>query len=116
MGKGKGIVLIILGLGLATIYTLGTLVDLIFFDFIWLDWKLFIVIPIWLIVFIISLIIIFIGALSFSKTSMMEKMFEKMFTGAGKVAEGTSEGDFKIEDFDDCKMFKFFTQKMKSKA
>lgn len=81
-----------------------------------LDWKLFIVIPIWLIVFIITLIIIFIGALSFSKTSMMEKMFEKMFTGAGKVAEGTSEGDFKIEDFDDCKMFKFFTQKMKSKA
>lgn len=98
MGKGTGIVLIIIGLGLATIYTLGTLVDLAI-DITWLDWRLFIAIPIWLIVVIISLIMIFIGASSFSKASMGEKMFEKMFekkfekkfAEAGKVAEGTSD-------------------------
>lgn len=94
MGKGKGIVLIIIGLVLATIYTLGTLIDLVFFDFTWLDWKLFIVIPIWLIVIIISLIIIFIGALSFSKTSMMEKMFQSMFKDVEKTA---AESGFDFE-------------------
>ena len=90
MGKGTGVVLILIGIGLATIYTLGTLVDLAI-DITWLDWRLFIAIPIWLIVIIISLIMIFIGAASFSKSSMTEKMFEKMFAEAGKVAEGTSE-------------------------
>ena len=96
MGKGTGVVLIIIGIGLATIYTMGTLIDLIFFDFSWLDWRLFIVIPIWLIVFIFSLIMIFIGSLSFSKKSMMEKMFTKMFekkfaeAEAGKVEEEIS--------------------------
>jgi hypothetical protein len=98
MGKGTGVVLILIGIGLATIYTLGTLVDLAI-DITWLDWRLFIAIPIWLIVIIISLIMIFIGASSFSKSSMGEKMFEKMFekkfdkkfAEAGKVAEETSE-------------------------
>ena len=98
MGKGTGVVLILIGIGLATIYTLGTLVDLAI-DITWLDWRLFIAIPIWLIVIIISLIMIFIGASSFSKSSMGEKMFEKMFekkfekkfAETGKVAEETSE-------------------------
>jgi len=98
MGKGTGVVLILIGIGLATIYTLGTLVDLAI-DITWLDWRLFIAIPIWLIVIIISLIMIFIGVSSFSKSSMGEKMFEKMFekkfdkkfAEAGKVAEETSE-------------------------
>ena len=93
MGKGKGIVLIIIGLGLATIYTMGTLIDLAF-DITWLDWRLFIAIPIWLIVILISLIMIFIGALSFSKTSMMEKMFQSMFKDVEKTA---AESGFDFE-------------------
>lgn len=111
MGKGKGIFLIIFGLGLVTIFTLGALVDLLI-DISWLDWRLFVVIPIWLIAVIISLIIIFIGALSFSKTSM----FEKMFAEVGKIAEGNGEGEFNIEEFDDCPMFKLFTKKAQTDA
>ena len=115
MGKGKGIFLIIIGLGLATIFTLGALVDLLI-DIPWLDWRLFVAIPIWLIAVIISLIMIFIGALSFSKTSMFEKMFEKMFAEVGKIAEGSEEVEFKLEDFDDCPMFKLFTKKAQKDA
>lgn len=80
-------------------------------DIPWLDWRFFVAIPIWLIIVILSLIIIFIGALSFSKTSMFEKMFEKMFAEVGKIAEGSGEGEFNIEEFDDCPMFKLFTKK-----
>jgi hypothetical protein len=114
MGKGKGLFLIIFGLGLGTIFTLGTLVDLII-DIPWLDWRFFVVIPIWLIFIIISLILIFIGALSFSKTSMMEKMFQKMFSGVEKIAAESDDDSISAEKFDECPMFKLFT-KEKSKT
>jgi len=113
MGKVKGIFLIIFGLGLATIFTLGALVDVLI-DIPWLDWRLFVAITIWLIVVIISLVIIFFGVLSLSKKSLFEKMFEKMFAEVGKIAEKSGEGQFNIEDFDDCPMFKLFTQKSKT--
>ncbi len=92
MGKGKGLLLIIIGIGLATLFTLGALVDVIV-DLPWLDWRFFVAIPIWLIFIIISLILIFIGVLSISKTSMMEKMFQSMFKDVEKIA-GESGFDF----------------------
>ncbi|MFX1488373.1 MAG: hypothetical protein ACFFBI_04445 [Promethearchaeota archaeon] len=109
MGKVTGIFLIIFGLGIATIFTLGALVDVLI-DIPWLNWELFVAIPIWLIFLIISLILIFMGALSFSKKSMIEKMFEKMFSEVGKIAEGSEEGKVNLEEFDDCPMFKLFTK------
>jgi hypothetical protein len=79
MAKDKliGALVIILGLGIAVIYTMGSILDLLF-DTIWanpnwdswtriiggidwLDWKLFTVLPIWLLVILISVIAIWIG-------------------------------------------------------
>ncbi|MFW9896352.1 MAG: hypothetical protein ACFFDB_12095 [Promethearchaeota archaeon] len=78
MAKDKviGALVIILGLGIAVIYTMGSIIDLLF-DTIWanpnwdswsrilgidwLDWKLFTVAPIWLLVILISVIAIWIG-------------------------------------------------------
>ncbi|MHA1933212.1 MAG: hypothetical protein ACW96X_11760 [Promethearchaeota archaeon] len=78
MAKDKviGALVIILGLGIAVIYTMGSILDLLF-DTIWanpdwdnwsnilgidwLDWKLFTVLPIWLLVVLISIIAIWIG-------------------------------------------------------
>jgi hypothetical protein len=73
MGKLKKLVGITAGVLIAIIYTLGSIVDLLFDTGIdWLDWKLFVVLPIWLIVIIISLIIIIF---SFSGSSGSTKMF-----------------------------------------
>ncbi len=78
MAKDKiiGLVIMIVGILIAIIYTLGSVVDL-FFDTIgnnpnWdvafrifgldlLDWKLFVVAPMWLLVILISIIAIWIG-------------------------------------------------------
>ncbi|MHA2182762.1 MAG: hypothetical protein ACXAAH_15185 [Promethearchaeota archaeon] len=78
MAKDKviGALVIILGLGIAVIYTMGSIIDLLFdtiwanpdwdswsriLDIDWLDWKLFTVLPIWLLVVLISIIAIWIG-------------------------------------------------------
>ena len=92
MGKGKGLLIIIIGIGLATLFTLGAFIDVIF-DLPWLDWRFFVAIPIWLIFIIISLTLIFVGALSFSKVNMMERMFQSMFKDVEKTA-GESGFDF----------------------
>jgi hypothetical protein len=67
---------IIVGLGIAVIYTMGSILDLLFetvwnnptwdsWSWIagidWLDWKLFVVAPLWLLVLLISIIAIWIG-------------------------------------------------------
>jgi len=66
----------IVGLGIAVIYTMGSIVDLLFntiwdnpdwdswsriFEIDWLNWKLFVVAPMWLLVLLISIIAIWIG-------------------------------------------------------
>jgi hypothetical protein len=78
MAKDKviGALVIILGLAIAVIYTMGSIIDLLFdtiwanpnwdswsniFGIDWLDWKLFTVAPIWLLVILISIIAIWIG-------------------------------------------------------
>ena len=95
MGKGKGLFLIIFGLGLATLFTLGAFIDVIF-DLPWIDWRFFVAIPIWLIFVIISLILICVGVISFNKISMMERMFQSMFKDVEKTAE---ESGFEFETF-----------------
>ena len=93
MGKGKGLILIIFGLGFVALFTWGVLIDVI------LDgnlWRYFVAIPIWLIVVIISLILIFVGVLSFSSTNMMEKMFRSMFKEVENVA---TDSNFDFETF-----------------
>jgi len=89
------LLLIIIGLGLATLFTLGAFIDVIF-DLPWLDWKFFVAIPIWIIFIINSLILIFVGVLSFSKPNMMEKMFQSMFKGVEQVAV---DSGFEFETF-----------------
>ena len=82
MAKDKviGALVIILGLGIAIIYTMGSIVDLFMMSSLggnnangldltsrWLggidlfSWELFIVLPIWLLVILISIIAIWIG-------------------------------------------------------
>jgi len=78
MAKDKiiGAIVLILGILIAIIYTMGSLLDLIFEEFMnnyaWdnifrifevdlLNWKLFVVLPIWLIVILICIIAIWIG-------------------------------------------------------
>jgi hypothetical protein len=62
MGKLKKLVGLTVGVLIALIYTLGSIVDLIFDTGIaWLDWRLFVVLPVWLVIIIISLLIIVIS-------------------------------------------------------
>jgi len=68
----------IIGILIAIVYTMGSILDLLFttiwapntgewddwihlFDIDWLDWRLFVVLPMWLIVILISIIAIWIG-------------------------------------------------------
>lgn len=57
----------IVGLLIAVIYTMGSVLDLwldlkfVLFDVDWLNWKIFVVGPIWLFVMLISIIAIWIG-------------------------------------------------------
>lgn len=77
MAKDKiiGAIVMIVGILIAVIYTMGSIVDL-YMDWIgnqtwdswarifgidWLDWKLFVVAPIWLLVILIAIIAIWIG-------------------------------------------------------
>ncbi|UCD02319.1 MAG: hypothetical protein JSV23_04725 [Promethearchaeota archaeon] len=78
MAKDKiiGAIVMIVGILIAVIYTMGSLVDLLmdelwnnpnwdlwsrFFGIDWLDWRLFVVAPIWLLVLLIAIIAIWIG-------------------------------------------------------
>jgi len=71
-----GLLVMILGIIIAIVYTMGSIVDLFFatlgqnpnwdaafqlFGIDWLDWRLFTVAPMWLIVILISIIAIWIG-------------------------------------------------------
>ena len=66
----------IVGILIAIIYTMGSIVDLLFdtiwdnpnwdelfniFSIDWLDWRLFVVAPLWLLVILIAIIAIWIG-------------------------------------------------------
>lgn len=57
----------IVGIAIAIIYTMGSVLDLWLdlkfelFDIDWLNWKIFVVGPIWLFVMLISIIAIWIG-------------------------------------------------------
>lgn len=57
----------IVGLAIAIIYTMGSVLDLWLdlkfelFEIDWLNWKIFVVGPIWLFVMLISIIAIWIG-------------------------------------------------------
>jgi len=58
---------VIVGLLIAVVYTMGSILDLwldlkfVLFDIDWLNWKIFVVGPIWLFVMLISIIAIWIG-------------------------------------------------------
>jgi len=79
MAKDKiiGAIVMVVGILIAIVYTMGSIIDLLF-DTIWanpnwdswtriignidwLDWKLFTVLPLWLLVVLISIIAIWIG-------------------------------------------------------
>lgn len=79
MAKDKviGAIVMIVGILIAIIYTMGSLVDLLFDtiwdnpnwdewtrligDVDWMDWRLFVVAPMWLLIILISIIAIWIG-------------------------------------------------------
>ena len=78
MAKDKviGAIVMIVGILIAIVYTMGSIIDLLFdtvwsnpnwdswtniLDIDWLDWKLFVVLPLWLLVILISIIAIWIG-------------------------------------------------------
>ena len=79
MAKDKviGAIVMIVGILIAIVYTMGSLVDLLFDtiwdnpnwdewtrligDVDWMDWRLFVVAPMWLLIILISIIAIWIG-------------------------------------------------------
>ncbi len=78
MAKDKiiGAIVMLLGILIAVVYTLGSVVDLWFgtlggdpnwdavfriFNIDWLDWRLFTVLPLWIMVLLIAIIAIWIG-------------------------------------------------------
>ncbi|MFX0056750.1 MAG: hypothetical protein ACFE85_10600 [Candidatus Hodarchaeota archaeon] len=78
MAKDKiiGLIVMVVGILIAIVYTMGSIIDLWFetlgnnpnwdnlfliFGHDWLDWRLFVVLPLWLIVILISIIAIWIG-------------------------------------------------------
>lgn len=78
MAKDKviGAIVMIVGLAIAVIYTMGSIIDLLMntlwndphwddwsniLEIDWLDWRLFTVAPLWLLVILISIIAIWIG-------------------------------------------------------
>ena len=78
MAKDKviGAIVMIVGILIAVIYTMGSIIDLLFdtiwndpdwdkwtniLEVDWLDWRLFVVAPLWLLVILISIIAIWIG-------------------------------------------------------
>jgi len=78
MAKDKiiGAIVMLLGILIAVVYTMGSVVDLWFgtlggipdwdaafriFNIDWLDWRLFTVLPLWIMVLLIAIIAIWIG-------------------------------------------------------
>jgi len=78
MAKDKiiGAIVMLLGIFIAVVYTMGSVVDLWFgtlgadpdwdaalriFGIDWLDWRLFTVLPLWIMVLLIAIIAIWIG-------------------------------------------------------
>ena len=78
MAKDKiiGLIVMLLGILIAVVYTMGSVVDLWFgtlgnvpnwdaafqiFGIDWLDWRLFTVLPLWIMVLLIAIIAIWIG-------------------------------------------------------
>jgi hypothetical protein len=78
MAKDKiiGAIVMLLGILIAVVYTMGSVVDLWFgtlggdpswdvafrlFEIDWLDWRLFTVLPLWIMVLLIAIIAIWIG-------------------------------------------------------
>ncbi|MHA2296816.1 MAG: hypothetical protein ACXAEU_00030 [Candidatus Hodarchaeales archaeon] len=101
-GKIKGSIFMVFGILLAIIYALGSVLDL-FFNTIgnnpywdqslwfggidWLDWRLFSVLPLWLVITMISLMVIWLGYATFrSKSSDYANMFQN--EGFGKMLQG----------------------------
>ncbi|MHA2328147.1 MAG: hypothetical protein ACXACR_06460, partial [Candidatus Hodarchaeales archaeon] len=83
MGKLKQLIGITAGVLIAVIYTLGSIVDLLFDTGIaWLDWRLFVVLPVWLVIIMIALIII---VSSFSSSSKAFDPFMREIDAYGKL-------------------------------
>jgi len=78
MAKDKiiGAIVMLLGILIAVVYTMGSVIDLWFgtlganpnwdvafrlFEIDWLDWRLFTVLPLWIMVLLIAIIAIWIG-------------------------------------------------------
>jgi hypothetical protein len=74
--KVIGLIVMILGILIAIVYTMGSVIDLWFntlggnsgwdawirlFNIDWLDWRLFVVLPMWLMIILICVIAIWIG-------------------------------------------------------
>ncbi|TFF63782.1 MAG: hypothetical protein EU521_00315 [Promethearchaeota archaeon] len=74
--KVIGLIVMILGILIAIVYTMGSVIDLWFntlganpdwdlllnfFGIDWLNWKLFVVLPMWLMIILICIIAIWIG-------------------------------------------------------
>ena len=97
MAKDKiiGLIVMILGILIAIVYTMGSILDLFFetiggnpewdslfviFGHDWLDWRLFVVLPLWLIVILISIIAIWIGYSMLTTFSHIAE--DKLYAGA----------------------------------
>jgi hypothetical protein len=108
MAKDKiiGAIVAILGILIGVVYTMGSLVDLLmdelfnnpgwdlafrFFGIDWLDWRLFVVLPLWLIVILICIIAIWIGysMLTTPAPVPLEELEEEL--AAEEEAEGSAE-------------------------
>ncbi|TFF69015.1 MAG: hypothetical protein EU516_01805 [Promethearchaeota archaeon] len=119
MAKDKiiGLIVMILGILIAIVYTMGSILDLFFetlganpewdsifmiFGHDWLDWRLFVVLPLWLIVILISIIAIWIG---YSMLTIFSHLAEdKLYActrSIGRIGRGISRrrgnrGDYLI--------------------
>ncbi|MHA2175815.1 MAG: hypothetical protein ACXABI_13355 [Candidatus Hodarchaeales archaeon] len=83
MGKIKKFIGITAVVIIAIIYTLGSIVDLLFDTGIaWLDWRLFVVLPVWLVIILIALMIV---VMSFSDTSKIFGSFMQDIDAYGKL-------------------------------
>ena len=108
MAKDKiiGAIVMLLGILIAVVYTLGSVVDLWFgtlggnpnwdaalrlFGIDWLDWRLFTVLPLWIMVLLIAIIAIWIGYSML--TGFVHIAESKLNTGTrsiGRIGRGTS--------------------------
>jgi hypothetical protein len=93
MSKIKGFIGIIVGLLIAIVYTLGTVVDYVY-DIELLDWRLFLIVPIWLVIMIIALMIVFLG-LSSLKGGSGAKFFESELGNMLKLEKVLESETFK---------------------